>query len=148
MVSLHRLHTVAELAAEVADPRNVLSGALQRFSGLTAGLLLSESQPDQTATIASVRHAFEHGHNLAIRGGLGLANGPDGWWISYRDPCSRQRTCLPQPKTCTVPSVPPWTPRHSATFTAIIRSSNCAILKTCSGFGGPAPQSPRGRLRR
>jgi hypothetical protein len=22
---------------------------------------------------------------MAIRGGLGLASGPDGWWISYRD---------------------------------------------------------------
>jgi hypothetical protein len=85
VVSLHRLHTVAQLAAEVADPRNVLSGALERFSALTTGLPLSESQPGQTATIASVRHAFEHGHNLAIRGGLGLASGPDGWWISYRD---------------------------------------------------------------
>lgn len=85
VVSLHRLHTVAQLAAEVADPRNVLSGALERFSGLAAGLPLSESQLGQTATIASVRNAFEHGQNLAIRGGLGLASGPDGWWISYRD---------------------------------------------------------------
>jgi hypothetical protein len=33
VVSLHRLHTVAELAAAVADPRNVLSGALERFTG-------------------------------------------------------------------------------------------------------------------
>lgn len=43
VVSLHRLHTVAELAAEVADPENVLPEALERFSGLTAGLPLSES---------------------------------------------------------------------------------------------------------
>jgi hypothetical protein len=85
VVSLHRLHTVAELAAVVADPRNILSGALERFSGLTAGLPLSESEPAQPTTIASVRNAFEHGQNLAIRGGLGLASGPDGWWISYRD---------------------------------------------------------------
>ena len=85
VVSLHRLHTVAQLAAEVADPRNVLAGALERFSGLTAGLPLSESEPAQPTTIASVRNAFEHGQNLAIRGGLGLASGPDGWWISYRD---------------------------------------------------------------
>ena len=84
MVSLHRLHTVAQLAAEVADPRNVLAGALERFSGLTAGLPLSESDPSQPGTVASVRNAFEHGQNLAIRGGLGLASGPDGWWISYR----------------------------------------------------------------
>jgi hypothetical protein len=85
MVSLHRLHTVAELAAEVADPRNVLSGALDRFNSLTAGLPLSESEPDRPTTIASVRNVFEHWQNLAIRGGLGLASGPDGWWISYRD---------------------------------------------------------------
>jgi hypothetical protein len=85
MVSLHRLHTVAELAAAVADPRNVLSGALARFSDLTAGLPLSESEPRQPTTIASVRNVFEHWQNLAIRGGLGLASGPDGWWISCRD---------------------------------------------------------------
>jgi hypothetical protein len=84
IVTLHRLHTVAELAAEVADPRDVLSGALERFDGLTAGLPLSEGEQDAPATIASVRNAFEHGQNLAIRGGLGLASGPDGWWVSYR----------------------------------------------------------------
>jgi hypothetical protein len=85
IVSLHRLHTVATLAAEVADPRSVLSGELDRFRDLTAGLPLSEGQPGQPTTIASVRNAFEHGQNLAIRGGLGLASGPDGWWVSYRD---------------------------------------------------------------
>lgn len=85
MVSLHRLHTVAKLAAEVADPRNVLSGALQRFSGLTAGFPLSDGGQGQAATIEGVRHAFEHWQNLANRGSLGLASGPDGWWISYRD---------------------------------------------------------------
>lgn len=85
VVSLHRLHTVAKLAAEVADPRNVLSEALERFSVLTVGLPLSDGEPDQPTTIASVRNAFEHGQNLTIRGGLGLASGPDGWWISYRD---------------------------------------------------------------
>jgi hypothetical protein len=84
IVTLHRLHTVAKLAAEVADPRDVLSGALERFGGLTAGLPLSEGEQDSPATIASVRNAFEHGQNLAIRGGLGLASGPDGWWVSYR----------------------------------------------------------------
>jgi hypothetical protein len=42
IVGLHRLHTVATLAAEVADPRNVLAAALERFSGETAGLPLSE----------------------------------------------------------------------------------------------------------
>ncbi len=85
IVSLHRLHTVAELAAAAADPRNVLSAALERFSKQAEGLPLSESEPDQPATIACIRNDFEHGHNLAIRGGLGLASGPDGWWISYRD---------------------------------------------------------------
>ncbi|MGH3277968.1 MAG: hypothetical protein ACRDNW_02390 [Trebonia sp.] len=85
IVTLHRLHTVAKLAAEVADPRDVPSGALGRFGGLTAGLPLSEGEHDQPATIASARNALEHGQNLAIRGGLGLAGGPDGWWISYRD---------------------------------------------------------------
>jgi hypothetical protein len=69
----------------VADPRDVLPGALERFGGLTAGLPLSEEEQDQPTTIASVRNAFEHGQNLAIRGGLGLASGPDAWWISYRD---------------------------------------------------------------
>jgi len=85
LVTLHRLHTVAKLAAEVADPGDILSEALQRFGTLTAGLPLSEGAQDQSATIASVRNAFEHRQNLAIRGGLGLASGPDGWWISYRD---------------------------------------------------------------
>jgi hypothetical protein len=85
IVTLHRLHTVAKLAAEVADPRDILSGALERFGALTAGLPLSEGEQDQPATIAGVRNALEHGQNLAIRGGLGLASGPDGWWISYRD---------------------------------------------------------------
>jgi hypothetical protein len=85
IVTLHRLHTVAKLAAEVADPRDILSGALERFGALTAGLPLSEGEQEQPATIAGVRNAFEHGQNLAIRGGLGLASGPDGWWISYRN---------------------------------------------------------------
>ena len=85
VVSLHRLHTVAKLAAEVADPKDVLSEALERFGGLTAGLPLSESEPAQPTTIASVRNSLEHRQNLPIRGGLGLASGTDGWWISYRD---------------------------------------------------------------
>jgi hypothetical protein len=93
-VSLHRLHTVAKLAAEVADPRNVLSEALERFGGLTAGLPLSESEPDRPATIASVRNSLEHRQNLAIRGGLGLASGTDGWWISYRDRMFQTRELL------------------------------------------------------
>jgi hypothetical protein len=84
VVSLHRLHAVAGLAAAVADPRNVFAQAIKRFSEQTAGLPLSEHEPDGPATIASVRHALEHGQNLAIRGGLGFASGPDGWWISYR----------------------------------------------------------------
>ena len=85
IVSLNRLHTVAKLAADVADPRNVLSGALERFIDLTAGLSLSEGESGKPTTIASVRNAFEHGQNLEIRGGLGLASDSDGWWISYRD---------------------------------------------------------------
>jgi len=46
-----------------------MNTALARWSGLPS----------------CVRNAFEHGHNLAVRGGLGLASGPDGWRISYRD---------------------------------------------------------------
>jgi hypothetical protein len=76
---------VAKLAAEVADPRKVVSEALERFSDLTAGFPLSEFGQDEAPTIETVRHVFEHWQNLAIRGGLGLASGPDGWWISYRD---------------------------------------------------------------
>jgi hypothetical protein len=78
VVSLHRLHTVAELAAAVADPRDILSGALEQFSGLTAGLSLSESELARTD------------------GGSATATA-----------CSRQRICLLLPKTCIVPSVPP-----------------------------------------
>ena len=85
IVSLHRLHTVAKLAAEVADPRKVASEALERFSDLTAGFPLSEFGQEEAPTIETVRHVFEHWQNLAIRGGLGLASGPDGWWITYRD---------------------------------------------------------------
>ena len=84
VISLNRLHAVARLAAEVADPRNVLPAALDQFSDQTAGFPLSGDEPDQPATITSVRNALEHGQNLAIRGGLGFASGPDGWWISYR----------------------------------------------------------------
>lgn len=83
VVSLHRLHTVAQLAAEVADPRMVLPVAIAQFNQHTAGLPLSEDEP-KSATVADVRHAFEHAQNLKIRGGLGLASGPEGWWISYR----------------------------------------------------------------
>jgi hypothetical protein len=36
IVSLHRLHTVAKLAAGVADPRNALSGAPEHRSGSAA----------------------------------------------------------------------------------------------------------------
>ena len=38
VVSLNRLQAVARLAAEVADPRNVLPAALDQFSDQTAGL--------------------------------------------------------------------------------------------------------------
>ena len=42
------------------------------------GFPLSGDEPDQPATITSVRNALEHGQNLAIRGGFGFASGPDG----------------------------------------------------------------------
>ena len=61
IVSLNRLHAVARLAAEVADPRNVLPAALDQFSDQTAGFPLSGDEPDQPATITSVRNALEHG---------------------------------------------------------------------------------------
>jgi hypothetical protein len=93
VVSLHRLHAVAGLAAEVTDPRNVLPAAITQFSTQTAGLPFSEDQPGSPATVASVRNALEHGQNLAIRGGLGFASGPDGWWISYRDRMFQTRAC-------------------------------------------------------
>ena len=41
IVALHRLRTVAKLGAEVADPKNVLSRALERFDALTGGLPVS-----------------------------------------------------------------------------------------------------------
>jgi hypothetical protein len=84
VVSLHRLSTVANLAAEVADPRDVLPDAITLFSEQTAGLPLSEHSADQSPTIANVRHVLEHGQNLEIRGGLGFASGQDGWFVSYR----------------------------------------------------------------
>jgi len=84
VVSLHRLSTVANLAAEVADPRDVLPEAITLFSEQTAGLPLSEHDADQAPTIANVRHVLEHGQNLEIRGGLGFASGQDGWFVSYR----------------------------------------------------------------
>jgi hypothetical protein len=76
IVTLHRLHTV--LAAEVADPRDVLSGAIERFGALTAGLPLSEGERDQPATIAGVRNALEHGQNLAIRGDAAMTRDRKG----------------------------------------------------------------------
>jgi hypothetical protein len=60
VVSLHRLHTVAQLAAEVADPRNVLLAAIEQFNQHTAGLPLSENEPE-SATVADVRHALSTG---------------------------------------------------------------------------------------
>ncbi len=84
VVSLHRLSTVADLAADVADPRNVLPEAIVMFSDQTAGLPLSEHGPDESPTIANVRHVLEHGQNLEIRGGLGFASGEHGWFVSYR----------------------------------------------------------------
>jgi hypothetical protein len=86
IVSLHRLHTVAKLAADVTDPRNVLSGALARFSELTAGFPLSEIEQDRVATVESVRHAFEHWQNLANRGGLATPRTSPG--LGAPDPTS------------------------------------------------------------
>ena len=106
VVSLNRLHAVARLAAEVADPRNVLPAALDQFSDQTAGFPLSGDEPDQPATITSVRNALEHGQNLAIRGGLGFASGPDGWWISYRGRMFQTQDLLAQPGICTALSAP------------------------------------------
>jgi hypothetical protein len=124
IVSLHRLHTVGSLAAEVADPRSVLPGALDRFRGLTAGLPLSEGEPGQPTTIASVRNAFEHWQNLTNRGRLGLASGPEGWWISYRDRMFETKDLLAAAQDLHVPRGP------------------------SPGPGGPAPRSPTGRPRR
>ena len=65
VVSLNRLHAVARLAAEVADPRNVLPAALDQFSDQTAGFPLSGDEPDQPATITSVRNA-RSGNSLLL----------------------------------------------------------------------------------
>jgi hypothetical protein len=56
VVSLNRLHAVARLAAEVADPRNVLPAALDQFSDQTAGFPLSSDEPDQPATRRSATY--------------------------------------------------------------------------------------------
>jgi len=56
VVSLNRLHAVARLAAEVADPRNVLPAALDQFSDQTAGFPLSGDEPDQPATRRSATY--------------------------------------------------------------------------------------------
>lgn len=137
MVSLHRLHTVAELAAEVADPRNVLSGALDRFSRLTAGLPLSESEPGQPTTVGSIRNVFEHRQNLAIRGGLGLASGPDGWWISYRDRMFETKDLLATAEDLHRAIRAGVDPEAFSTSAVIIRSSNCATREKSSGPGRP-----------
>ena len=85
IVSLNRLHAVARLAAEVADPREysfprrLTSSATRRQVSRCPATRLTSPRPS-----GSVRNALEHGENLAIRGGLGFASGPDGWWISYR----------------------------------------------------------------
>jgi len=46
-------------------------------------MMLSEAE--EPATVASVRHALEHGQNLERRGGLGFGRGEEGWYVSYRD---------------------------------------------------------------
>ena len=147
VVSLHRLHTVARLAAEVADPGNVLSAALEQFSDLTAGLPLSESEPDQPATIASVRNFLEHSQNLAIRGGLGLASGTDGWWISYRDRMFQTRELLTAAEEMHHAVRAAVDPEAFSDFHGITRSSNCATRRTSPDPGAPAPTSA-GKLRR
>jgi hypothetical protein len=80
---LYRLVVTAELTQEVADPRRVMPDAMRTFSQATAGMMLSEA--DGPATVASVRHALEHGQNLEQRGGLGFGRGEEGWYVSYRD---------------------------------------------------------------
>ena len=82
-VALHRLVVTAELAQEVADPRRVMPDAMRTFSHETSGMMLSEAE--EPATVASVRHALEHGQNLERRGGLGFARAEEGWYVSYRD---------------------------------------------------------------
>lgn len=106
VVSLHRLHTVAELAAAVADARNVLSGALERFSGQTGGLPLSESEPAQPTTIASVRNALSTGRAWLSEAASAwpAARTADG--SATATACSRQRTCSPAGATTTIALVP------------------------------------------
>ena len=146
VVSLNRLHAVARLAAEVADPRNVLPAALDQFSDQTAGFPLSGDEPDQPATIGSVRNALEHGQNLAIRGGLGFASGPDGWWISYRGRMFQTQDLLAAARHL-----------HGAIRTAVDPEAfsdfhgehpfiELRDPQPSSGPGGPGPGSLRGRL--
>jgi hypothetical protein len=91
-MALHRLVVTAELVQEVADPRQVMPGALAMFNQKTAGMMLS--QADEPATIANIRNALEHGQNLERRGGLGFGTGPDGWYVSYRDRMVETRQLL------------------------------------------------------
>jgi hypothetical protein len=148
MVSLHRLHTVAKLAADVADPRNVLLAALERFTGLTAGLSLSEGGQDPATTIENVRHVFEHWQNLEIRGGLGLAGGADGWWISYRNRMFETKDLLAAAGELHRAVRAAVDRRRSAISAEIILLSNCATRPTLPGPRAPSPISLAGRLRR
>jgi hypothetical protein len=148
MVSLHRLHTVAELAAEVADPRNVLLAALERFTGLTAGLSLSEGGQDSATTIENVRHVFEHWQNLEIRAASALPTVRTDGGSATATACSRPRTCSPRPEDFTAPSAPPSTRRRSAISAEIILLSNCATRRTLPGPRAPSPISLAGKLRR
>jgi hypothetical protein len=148
MVSLHRLRAVAELAVEVADPRSALSGALDRFSGLTSGLPLSESGPGQPTTITSVRNVFEHWQNLAIRGGLGLAGGPDGWRISYRDRMSETKDLLAAAEDLHRDIRAAVEPGAFSDFRGSHPLIELRDPKEVVRPGAPAPKSPLGRLRR
>jgi hypothetical protein len=93
VVSLHRLHTVARLAAEVADPENVLPEALERFSGLTAGLPLSESEPDGLATI-------EASGTPSSTGRTWLSGAASGWPAERTDGGSATATVCSRPGNC------------------------------------------------
>jgi hypothetical protein len=84
-VAVNRLAAVAGLAADVSDPRKVLPEAIARFTEDTAGWPLSDAERHQHATVTGIRNALEHTANLAKRGGLGLARGHLGWWVTYKN---------------------------------------------------------------
>lgn len=84
ILALNRLLSTAELAAAVADPRGVLPDAITSFRRHGGGWPLQYGEPDKDANVSGIRIAFEHRQNLTRRGGLGLASGDGGWYLSYR----------------------------------------------------------------